>query len=338
MSRLFRILRAADKEIDLFKITSKLEVIGKDIGFLDLAPVTRTSENVLKIGDRTAVSLIESLRSGNVEEALKHIYKVENVPNSVKLKFLDEVKDLPSSHIGLATAKAEKIKAKLKMVDNEIGDGVGLSAPDGPELTVDMVNKSPTLSKTVNIMKNIKVVSLYAGVVLIGGTTALVVAVINNHRREIRGCYRFTNTNGTIHSCKMAESSCVDGQQDLHETTRACFPAAPTIIGATTCAGIKGVGCINCPPTATTAATDESDMVSYRCNNPSVMDAMADLLNEKADAISEIVGEVGGAVSGVFSGLFTILKYLFIIMGVVFGVLLIAYGVKRFAIISNYGK
>lgn len=353
MSRLFRILRAAEKEVDLIKIGTVLSRTGEEIGLRDLAPITRNSENILHIGDQTAASLVDSLRSGRVEEAISHIYRIENVPEAVKLKFLDEVKDLPSAHVGLAEEKADLIKNsfKEKLSTDEY---IKLDAPDATPLTIEDVNKSTALSKVVDLLKNTKVISIYTGVILFGGTTALVLASINNHRRELRGCYKFTNINGTIHSCKVIESSCVDGQVDLHQTTRACLPTPTSRAESSveTCASVKGVGCINCPPKhlakptstnenidkpETMANEDDFDKVFYRCNNPSNMDAFADLLNEKAGNISNVLGNIGGVAAKTIDALFTGLRYVFIIMGLVAGILVIAYGINRYSIISNDG-
>lgn len=352
MSRLFRILRAAETEVDLLKIGSVLSKTGEEIGLRELAPIIRTPQNILKIGDRTAESLVKSLRAGRVEEAVQHIYRVDHVPESVKLKLLDEVKDLPSAHVGLAEQEASVIKGEFRKTMSE-AEYKELSAPDGPPLTVDSVKKSQTLSKIADMLKNTKVISIYTGVVLFGGTTALVVAAVNHHRRELRGCYKFTNTNGTIHSCKEVESSCVNGHVDLHETTRACRPEPGASSSTETCETVDGVGCINCPPATrqraspsdeqidkpeTLAGHDEFDMVSYHCNNPSNMDALADLLNDKASSVSQALGGIGGAAANAVQTLFSAFRYVFIIMGVIAGLLVVAYGVNRYSIISNDGR
>lgn len=356
MSQLFRLLRVAERELDSLKITKALEKAGEEFGLHELAPITRNSENVLHIGDRTAESLETSLKAGRIEEAISHIYHVKDVPESVKLKLLDQVKDLPSARVAAVEAKSAKVKSILKTAFEETPDIKDLADVDGPPLTVQQVQKNSNLIKTLDVLKASRIVSAYTGIVVIGGTTALIVAAINAHRKEMRGCYRFTNTNGTIHSCKIVESSCVDGAVDLHETIRACTNLSADFndLGVGDCSKIVGVGCINCPPEhlkkivskdtekidkpETYAKQDASDLVSYHCNQPSVLDAMSDLLNERAGDVSRALGDIGGTVGKAVKTAFDVVTILFIVMGAVVGIVIIAYGVKKLSIISKDGK
>lgn len=348
MSKLLRILRVAEEEADLLKIGSTLAKLGESIGMKEIALISRdTKRGDLIIGDKTAKSLVRSLRNGGVEDVIKQIYKVDTVPVAVKLKFLDEIKDLPSVYVAIAENRSYLVKSHIKtqLSKEEYKE---LSRPDAPPLTVDIVEKSGVLSKAVDTLKNTKVISIYTSIVLFGGTTALVIASINNHRRELRGCHKFTNVNGTIRSCKEIQSSCVDGHVDLHETVHACWQTSPSLSSTVTCKDIKGVGCINCPPIADISSTgekidnpktmekvDDRDLISYHCNDPSNLDAIADLLNEKADKVSQIFGKAGDAVADTISSIFGAIKYLFILVGVVAGVFIVAYGIKHFSIISN---
>lgn len=334
MGKLFRIIGASIKESDLLKISKKIKDFATEtnISTAIVPAVTKDSSGLIKIGNSSAVHLEKQLKLGNIGDAGKAIYQVDNIPPGVQTRLINEVKDLPSYHVGVTERGTDKLKSLM----NNSSDYKKLSDPKyAGKLTSEMVSKDSRLGKLCKYMTNKKFYSLSAGGLVLGATIPYVIQEINKHRERLSGCFRYTILNGQPSACKVASCSCADGaiSTQVVDKVSLCDQSSipDSMKNITSCGGTSGIACVNCPTSEVENAgkgdltndtsLDEvspNDRVYYKCQIASILDAIGDLTADKIDEVNEQVGSIKDSIGSFLSLLITVAKYIVVALAVIF--------------------
>lgn len=327
MPKLYRIIGAAMKETETAKIIEKLGKYSTNV--LGNIPSKEVSifNNEVQMGGRFARDIEIGLKSGRVDE-LKYIYRYDTyISPQIQQLLTKEVENLPSYKLAQVDNKVTNIS---KSVDNE--KFISKTADD---LTDADVTNSKQMSGIVEYLKNKSFVSLTAGTVIIGGSISAIVLYINRHRKAMSGCFKYEVNNNKMTACKIVKCSCLDGKINTETADIAICSSFPESMNNGDCGTTTGYDCVNCPPKAVgdeirgdlnnDQTLEIDDHVFYKCNKPSILDAIGDLVGDKIDSIESIVGDTVDNVTGLFTTIINVLKYASIVGGVVFCAMLLFY-------------
>lgn len=332
MPKLYRIIGAAIKETETLKIVEKLGQYSNNVlGKIPSKEVSIFNKEVT-MGGRLARDIEIGLKSGRVDE-LKYIYKYDgNISPQIQQVLKQEVENLPSYKLAQVDNKVTNMS---KSIDNE--KFISKTADD---LTDADVTNSKQMSGIVEYLKNKSFVSLSAGTVLIGGSVTAIVLYINRHRKAMSGCFKYEIKTKTMTACKIIKCSCLDGKINTEQSNIMVCSSIPESMKNGDCGKTTGYDCVNCPPKsiddeirgdlAIDNTLDIDDNVFYKCNKPSILDAISDLVGDKIDSIESIVGDTVDNVTGLFTTIINVLKYASIVGGVVFCAMLLFYLYQKF--------
>lgn len=325
--KLYRLVGAAIKESEFAKLATKFEKYGESIKVSTLTKFSGIGSN-LRFGEKLAVDVERGLKTGRFD-VVKDIYQIEGSVNPQITQILaNEVKHLPSYKIGQVEIGVEKMLPTIK-------DSKFVSST-APELTEDAVKSSNKMSAVVDFLKGKRFKSLSAGTITLGVTAAAVIIVINQHREKMSGCFRYSvDANGEMKSCKIILCSCKDGQINT-SAAELCTTYNPDMNGGK-CEETTGYACVNCPPEKVLnderASIDDENMLNgdetyfYKCNTPSIMDAVGDIVGEGVDRVVKVVNSTVDGATGALNTLLASLKYVImaVAVAIVFGVVYYIY-------------
>lgn len=341
--RLFKILEALEKSKLLgesrlaIEGATKLEKYGRDVvsaGIHDLKVVN--NEKVL-LGGEHVLDISRDLRLGNLE-AVKRVYKLNEVPVPLGVRLTEDVKVLPSFAVGeserIGVKFKDRIREKLPAKTFE-----ELSSKEGV-LKVEHVEQNPVLKDIIEDMKKKERDSTTGNnirnILLAGGSIAAAVAVINARRAQNRGCFAYYyDDNGKLSSCRVETASC-DGKGSFNTSCggkqHPCnnctgdilerIPAAMKLLD--NCIGrADGQACYNCPPpnqvSADTPDISDSDdafdrntvgdTIYFKCNDPSILDTIGDIFGQAGSDLIDLVDSSLQGSSWIFRNLSKIFKY-----------------------------
>lgn len=331
---MFRIIRAIEVGARQVKSGSKLEAnlllaatkriehYAKDFGTTSMKLRTlKLVEGVPYFGKKSAFNVSKRLSMGYTT-AIKRVLNLTEVPQQLQLKLTNEVKHLPSFHVGnverLQATFKEKIKKKLPAETYE-----RLSKPNSRLTDADIANNKvlQDISKSIkNMADKDKKLFPFTGKELIyasiGGTA--LVAVINKHIENMRGCYvYYFNKSRKLIGCKLKTASC-DGKGNFNTVcTHSCIECSQSVLdelpvsmkSLNNCVGVTET-CHNCPSSDFFNDQEKKeDIISkldnisfdlsktaredfhFQCNDPSVFDAIIDMTGNTANKLLDVVDQ-----------------------------------------------
>jgi hypothetical protein len=264
----------------------------------------------MKFGKFSVLDAEKAIKKGNFEP-LNEMFNFNGViSKEVRGSVTNEVKNLPSYKVGRLESKVNNIAT------SKVDDVLKLKR----DLTPDEVLKTSSGTKIVDYLKNKSFTSLTLGTVTIGVTATAVVAYVNRHRDKMSGCYKYTNTRGVVTACKVLESSCKDGVNNLGDGAYSNCTDVPLSMKKSSCVGTIGYACINCPTQEVedelrgsindADSLDVDETIYYQCNSPSFFDAVGDIVNNKIDELDNLLNTLKSSASGIFSWFAKNIKYI----------------------------
>lgn len=333
--KIFNILDSAAHVIPEMTV-ARLERYSHNV-FQTLKPREITvSGSLATIGVHNVETVSRRIKMGYMGD-LTHVYEIPSVPKKLEYETLNDVKKLPAYKVGESERFGETVKNKIKEKSRP-GQLDHLDRPEG-ELSLKDLDNSPPLKKLCEFLRGKRLRSLIGTTLVIGGTTALVVSFLNEHRKTLSGCIAFRYVNGVFKGCKIPTCSCVDGSTNTHFSTN--YPQCDNsvlslldgdMLNPANCAGFKGTGCVQCPsaklvqnknknPNASDEeldVVDPIDLVHFQCLTPTIWEALSDVLDSVGEAAINVIDSASNALSWLATNWKTIL---FVIAGVFFGIL-----------------
>lgn len=344
--KLFRILGAIGHDTPLTKIDSALGVFAKESNISNLFRGAVKDGDVWKIGNKTTTELETSLKLGKIADSAPVIYKMEYVPSSLNQKLINEVKDLPSYRVG----KVEKGVDDIKNLFKDTNEYSNLINPNHGNLTINMVENNAKLKSTIGQLIGKRYKSLTLGVVIVGASITVAIEKINEHRKNMSGCFRYYMENDVLVSCRVATCSCFDGSPITSGGAVTCSPSLipKSMSGLSNCSGTTGAVCAKCPseevltvgkgdlnnPTSLTQDSTE-DLVYYKCNQASILDAIGDLVGDGVDGLVDEIKKGKEIFTDFFKYALLIVKYVLMVGGIVGAIILLYYGYTK---VSGFSK
>lgn len=328
--KLYRILGASSKVKTFEKIESALAnyatTLSNGVKIKGFSGVGKE----LKFNGLGVLEAEKALKKGDLS-SLNKIFEFDGVISpQVKSVINNEVKNLPSYKVGQVEGKVSSLKS------NKIPQE--LTIP-GKDLSVDEVLKTGNGNSLINYLKGKSFKSITLGTIVFGTSAVAIVAIINKHRSEMSGCFKYSVINGLLTSCKVIECSCKDGVINTTSSISTC--AAPENMKGGDCSKTSGYSCVNCPSPIVEdelrgdldnlESLNQDETIYYQCNDPSFIDAVGDIINDKMDDLGNILNVLNETGKG-FLGWFTRnIKYIGI--GIIIAILAIiaamAYSVIR---------
>lgn len=259
--------------------------------------------------------------------ALKDVYKIENVPRSLELRSIEDVKLSPSFDVGenIRFTENDFTPALNKKLERE-GKKVMNSTDLADEITPSVVERNPALKNIFNNLSG-KTVRTVGGTILkIGLGIAAVCLIVNEHRNRLTGCYLYFYYKNQLKRCIIPQCTCkkIDCKKDCVNCTADLMKKyLPNDMMVDNCADFKGgAGCSQCPSDTytktditddSTLVKDDVDNVSFvRCQRPNFFEALTDIFGGISEELIDIVDKSLNAVSWIVRKLPIILLFAFI--------------------------
>lgn len=314
MPLLFKVLDACK----IIKVQSKLETatsfledFSKQFNSLKTRKMELVDNSVV-VGGKNVGEISTGIKAGKIEQNAKLIYDVDYISPQMVNVLTKEVSFLPSFKVEKFIEQSEGLVKQLDDIPKT-------------KLTIDDVGKNAKLKTVLEYMTTKKMITFTAGVVISSGSIIYLIDQINKHREKMSGCYQYKTVNGKLVSCKINKWSCVNGQVSGDLNSIQCSPA-PTTASLKDCSSTTGYTCVNCPPDEFQQKIEDidgdlnlitdDDLTYYKCQTPSIADAIADIINDDVVKVENILNDGTNAITGLLSTIFTVLKYIAIAIGV----------------------
>ncbi|ABQ08870.1 hypothetical protein SGHV097 [Glossina pallidipes salivary gland hypertrophy virus] len=301
--------------------------------------------NLVHINGKPIDKMITMMRKGHVKVPLENIYKVKDMPRVMELRSIEDVKNLSSYHVGKSELGGEQFKNisanKLEKETNKTLNSKNFK----DELTEPMVEKNPMLKNVVEYLKGKNMTSLAGFALKFGLTTAAVILVINQHRKNMSGCFAYyVNEQKQYVGCRVVECSCINEATNC--PTNSCNRCSENVMNylpesmkrSDICRGFVGVGCNKCPADDyLNEDIEELDVISkrdeifIRCQQPSLLDAINDIFGSASDALLDIASASKSALSWLVRNL---PKILGVVAAIIIGIIVIFISLKLFAVMK----
>lgn len=322
--RLLKLLRKALKRSEPGELVADLNHYGKSFSLVSRSDDIIKQTNMLKFGEKSIFEVIDLLKLGRLDEVGKHLFKIDKVPNTMKMQLTREMQEMPSFRVGKHAGDVKNMELELKHIFAD-ADLTARSRNDRRPLTMAHVMKNTGLGELLAYMLRKRFYSFTGRIVLVGGSLLAAINVINSHRETISGCIRYTVKNGNVSACKVAECSCIDGRpmtaNEFLCDENVSIPAEMKKLD--NCQGYHGIGCVKCPipidsgEGAQSAASRnfeastsvEIDKVFYKCNTPTIAETIGDLLNQRIGETIKHVKNANMALGSFFHPILFIIKY-----------------------------
>lgn len=290
----------------------------------------------------TATHIISSQLSMGFTSALRDIYKIDNIPHTLELRTLQDVKLKPSYIVGENIRFVEnKLKPQLSSkLDSEAGKIMSSKNPSD-KITPNVVERNPALKNIFNSLSGKTVKTVGGTLLTVGIGIAAVCAVVNEHRNRLTACMLYYYSNSQLRRCVIATCTCkqVACTKDCNYcTTDVLSKYLPTDMLKDNCKDFSGsAGCVNCPSdnynklnisndNSLTSSDNINESSFVRCHRPDFFEALSDLVGGVNESLLDIVK---GSLNGI-SWIIEKLPYiiLFVIFGIVIAIIISI--VKRF--------
>lgn len=284
------------------------------------------------IGTQLAMGFTSSLRD---------VYKLDNIPRSLELRTIEDVKLRPSYSVGEHIRFTEnKFKPEISSKLDKEAKRVMSSTDLADEITPAIVERNPVLKRIFDKMSGKKMRTFAGTVLTVGVGIAAVCVAVNEHRNRLTACMLYFYQNNQLQRCAIATCTC-----KKVDCTKACNYCPPNILAkylpadmlVDNCGDYTGssAGCIKCPSDdynkanvsddATLAPEDVSKSSFVRCQRPDFFEALTDMFGGVSEDLLDIV-------KGSLGGISWIVKFLpYIILVTIVGIAIII-------LISIFGK
>ncbi len=308
--KLYRLLGASSKVKTINKVESSLLKYGQELSNgLNLKKINGIGKDI-NFDGLGILEVERALKRGDLS-SLDKIFDFKGViSQQVKSTILDEVKNLPSFKLG----KMEETVTKIK--NSKIPSELKVAGKDVP---LEDVVKTKNGNSIINYLKGKSYKSLTLGTIVFGTSAALIVAVVNKHRDEMSGCFKYSiDSNGLLTACKIMECSCKDGGLNIASSMVTC--AAPPNMKGGDCTTTTGYACVNCPSEEVEDelrgdlddpnSLDQDETVYYQCNNPSFFDALGDIMQDFIKGLGNVLDDIKEGGEGILSWVTKNLKFI----------------------------
>ena len=287
-------------------------------------------DGVMKINNKST-SLISQELSMGFTNALKDVYKIDNIPKALELRTIEDVKNKPSFAVGENMRFTKEkftpaLSAKLDPSTKKIMESVD---PD-VKITPEAVERNPALKGIFDKMSGKTFKTVTGVLVSIGVGTLAVCAAVNEHRNRLTACMLYYYNQGQLVGCVIPTCTCkpVDCTSKCNNCSLEIQQKyLPVDMLKNNCNDFKGVGCSQCPSDAynkanlsndSTLTTDDiSDYHFVKCQRPNFFEALTDLFGGVSEDLMNIVK---GGLSGIG---WLIQKLPYIILFSVIGIIII---------------
>lgn len=338
---LHRIVSAIRVEDNVLAGVAKIEKYGLSATQSSLAvrEIVKV-DGVMKMNGK-ATSVIGSELAMGFTSALRDVYKLENIPHSLELRTIEDVKLRPSYLVGenirfVENRFAPELSSKLDKEAKRVMSSKNLS----DEITPEIVERNPALKKIFENMSGKKMKTFAGTVLTVGVGIAAVCVAVNEHRNRLTACMLYYyDDNKQLRRCTIATCTC-----KKVACTKSCNYCSPDILQkylppdmlVDNCGDFSGSAeCRKCPSEdynkanlsddSTLKEKDVSQSSFVRCQRPDFFDALSDMFGGVSEDILDIV-------KGSLSGLSWIVKFLpYIIFAAIAGIVIII-------LISIFGK
>lgn len=301
--------------VPVSNIVNALNVFGSSFKLIvPFAHVVRDQSNILKFGSKSVYEVLHLIKTGEIDDAIRHIYNVQNVPKPMSRKLYLEISHLPIYDLNEHQKSALQLKNKFTDLDAK-------------NVKISDVEKNSSLRRMLNYMSSKKFVSFTGIKVAIGVGAIAAYFAIKNHQKKTTGCLRYSKVNGQFNVCKVAECSCENGEMMIDKYAYHCGPNVPIpkeMRQPDNCKNVTGIGCINCPiekeleNETNIDDDDEDESVFYKCNVPNFFDAAADILNTSVDSTIRAVVNFGSEIGSFINIVIIVAKFMIIAIPVIF--------------------
>lgn len=343
---LYKILSAVRKELEIVEGTQKISRYA-DLAVGTVLPVRQMVNEAsgVHINGRPTLVVSRELAMG-FSNALRDVYQIENIPRSLELRALNDVKNLPSLKIGdqIRFTETSFVPELDKKIDTNAKKIMSSTDPE-TKLTVDVVEKNPALKAIFDKMNNKTFRTVGGWVVVIGLGTAAGVLAVNEHRNRLTACLLYYYVKGSLTSCVIPTCTCKPTActSKCNYCSEALMNLLPDDMKVDNCEGFKGTGCVNCPSEAfnpTNISNDSSldanknDQYFVRCFRPTFYEALTDLWG---GASEDLINIVKGALQTA-NWLVNALPIIFIIAVVIIVIVVILSIISKFSSSSQSPK
>lgn len=342
-------VRAASKANSLARVTELVGRYGKDFNIYPKA-ITKAADGVSFAG-KIDKDIIKALKLGKFDDAAPFLYNINSIPSGLRYKLVLDVKDLPSYKVGLNEARGNKLKGLVKETSNSSDYNKLTDAKSSDAVTVADIEKNSNLKRVFDYIGGKKFITFTLGTLALTGVgTAYLLGEVKKHRNRMSGCFRYSvSENGSVVTCKVAECSCLDGAMISTENTKMCdnsIEIPEEMRKADNCKNVVGYGCVNCgveddKDTGTVEDEDSlndaapGDEVFYKCNLPSFMDALGDLIDEEVDGVVNAVKKGANELGSLYSTVIKVLKWVVVGVGIILVIILFGWGIIKMRNISK---
>lgn len=297
-------------------------------------------DGVIRMNGKATQQLSHDLSMG-FTSALKDIYKIDNIPKSLELRSLEDIKALPSYEVGQNIRYVDQklkpeLSSKLDSKTLKLMESTNLN----DKITPSVVERNPVLKNIFNKMSGKTMKTVGGTLLTIGVGTGAICTVVNEHRNRLTACMLYYYDNNQLRRCAIATCTC-----KAVACTKNCNYCKPSILKKylpddmlhDNCGDFKGssAGCVKCPSDnynkanifddSTLHETSVSDSSFVRCQKPDFFEALSDLFGGASEDLLDII-------RGSLNGISSLVKYLpYIIIAAIIGTLIII-------IISIFGK
>lgn len=323
---LIKILRKALKRSEPAELVTDLNRYGKSFSVVSRTDDIVTQTGMLKFGEKSIFEVIGLLKFGRFDEVGKHIFNIDKLPTSMKTRLAKEMHEMPSFHVGRHADDVKNMETELKHIFADADLMMVRSRDNRRPLTLAHVKENGGLTELLTYMYSKRFYSFSGRIVLVGGSLLAAINVINTHREQISGCFRYTVVSGEVSVCKVAECSCIDGRpmasNELLCDANVSIPADMKQMD--NCNAFRGVGCVKCPMVSMDAdgkvqsaasgdsgalCSVDSDKVFYKCNTPTITETIGDLLNKNIGEAIMHVKNTNVALGSFFHTILFTVKY-----------------------------
>lgn len=329
---LHKILSAVRTEENILSGISKIErysavATSKIINVREFASV----KGVMHINGKP-VEAVSSQLSMGFTSSLRDVYKIDNIPKSLELRSIEDVKLRPSFTVGENIRFAEnRFKPQLSEKLDTEAKKIMSSTDLKDEITPAVVERNPVLKNIFNNLSGKTMRTVGGTLITIGIGIAAVCAVVNEHRNRLTACTLYYYRNNQLRRCTILTCTCkkVACQKDCNycspEILKKYLPADMLVDN---CGDFKeAAGCAKCPSENynkvdisddNTLRQDNIEDSSFvRCQRPDFFEALSDLFGGVSEDLLDIVK---GSLNGV-SWLVSKLPY--IILAAIIGTIII---------------
>lgn len=302
---LYKIIGAIRREEDVVHAISKIDSYTREAtsSILPLRQITHV-DGIAHMNGKATHILSSELAMG-FTSSLRDIYNIENIPLSLELRTIDDVKLRPSYIVGENIRFSEnRLTPELSSKLDDEAKKIMNSTNPNDKLTPEIVERNPALKNISEKLSGKSVRTVGGTLITIGVGIAAVCLAVNEHRNRLTACmlYYYDATN-VLRRCVIATCTCkaVACSSNCNYCTNDVLQKyLPADMLQNNCEGFTGTAdCRNCPSSnymkaninddSTLAQDDKSKSSFVRCQKPNFYEALSDLFGGVSDDLLDIV-------------------------------------------------